>query len=111
MKFLLMMYGDEKAWADQDEQQMKEAMERHERFTQLLIARNALLGGEELAPSGTARTVRTEDSSVTDGPFAESAEQFGGFYLVEAADLDEAVELARQVPEAIVEVRPVIDHS
>lgn len=111
MKFMLLMYGDEKAWESQDEQHEKEAYERHDRFTQMLLARNALVGGEELSPSRTARTVRTEDSSVTDGPFAETAEQFGGYYMIEAADMDEAVELAKQVPEPIVEVRPVIDHS
>ena len=48
--------------------------------------------------------------SVTDGPYAETAEQLGGFYLIEAADLDEAIEIARQLPEPIVEIRPVVEH-
>ena len=113
MKFMLLMYGDEKAWESQDEQHEKEAYERHDRFTQMLLARNALVGGEELTGSTTATTVRNDGDrvGVTDGPYAETAEQLGGFYLIEAADLDEAIELAKRLPEPIVEIRPVVDHS
>ncbi len=66
-------------------------------------------GGAELSRSATATTVRGDGAgaTVTDGPFAEAAEQLGGFYLVEAADLDDAIALARALPEGIVEVRPV----
>ena len=58
-----------------------------------------------------ATTVRNDGDgvSVTDGPYAETAEQLGGFYLIEAADLDEAIEIARQLPEPIVEIRPVVE--
>ncbi|MET0419501.1 MAG: YciI family protein [Actinoplanes sp.] len=109
MKFLLALYGDEKAWESLTEEQMQQSFEQHERFTQMLISRNALVSAEALEPTQSARTVRTEDSSVTDGPFAEAVEQFGGYYLVEAADIEEAVELAKQAPEPYVEVRPVMD--
>jgi hypothetical protein len=109
MKFMLLLYGSEKAFDATDEQQMMAAFERHERFTQMLIARNALVSAEALTETGTAKTVRTAEVSVTDGPFAETAEQLGGFYLIEAADMAEALEIAKQVPEPTVEVRPVMD--
>jgi hypothetical protein len=109
MKFMLLLYGSEKAWDGADEQQMMAAFERHERFTQMLIARNALVSSEALTETTTAKTVHTADTSVTDGPFAETTEQLGGYYLIEAADMEEALEIAKQVPEPTVEVRPVMD--
>jgi hypothetical protein len=76
----------------------------------MLQERDAMRGGAELSRSADATTVRGagDDVSVTDGPFAEAAEQLGGFYLVDAADLDEAIALAKALPEGIVEVRPVV---
>jgi hypothetical protein len=109
MKFMLLLYGSEKAWDSADEEQTAALIEQHERFTQMLIARNALVGGEALTETSTAKTVRNADTSVTDGPFAETTEQLGGFYLIEAADMDEALEIAKQVPEPTVEVRPVME--
>jgi hypothetical protein len=112
MKYALLIYGDEKAWEARDERELLENHERHARFMAMLRARGAMLGGEELTRSATATTIRHAGDrvGVTDGPYAESAEQLGGFYLIEAADLDEALDLARQLPEAIVEVRPVVLH-
>lgn len=109
---MLLIYGDEKVWQACDEEEATEAYERHNRFIEMLTARGALVHSEELGGTGTARTVRNGDAgSVTDGPFAETAEQLGGYYLIEAADMDEAVEIARQLPEPTVEIRPVVDHS
>jgi hypothetical protein len=112
MQYALLIYGDEKVWAARDERELKENHERHGRFMALLRSRDARLGGEELARSATATTIRHDGDqvSVTDGPYAETAEQLGGFYLIEAADLDEAIELAEQLPEGIVEIRPVVPH-
>jgi hypothetical protein len=78
---------------------------------EMLRSRNAAVGGDQLAGSAAATTIRHDGDqvSVTDGPYAETAEQLGGYYLIEAADLDEAIELARQVPEPIVEIRPIIE--
>lgn len=112
MKYALLIYGDEKVWDARDENELRENHERHARFMELLRSRNAMAGGEELAGSATATTIRNGDTgSVTDGPYTETAEQLGGFYLIDAADLDEAIELARALPEPIVEIRPVVDHS
>lgn len=111
MQYLLLIYGDEKVWASRDEQERQANNERHAKFMAMLRERGALLGGEELALASTATTVRNVDRvGVTDGPYAETAEQLGGFYLIEAADLDAALEIARLLPEPIVEVRPVIAH-
>jgi hypothetical protein len=111
MQYALLIYGDEKVWESRDEQDLQANHERHARFMAMLRERGALLGGEELTRSSAATTIRNGDRvGVTDGPYAETAEQLGGFYLIEAADLDEALELARQLPEPIVEVRPVVMH-
>jgi hypothetical protein len=111
MQYALLIYGDEKVWESFTEVQEQENHVGHARFMKLLAERDAMRGGAELSRANTATTIRrTGDGgvSVTDGPFAEAAEQLGGFYLVEAADLDEAIALAKAMPEAIVEVRPVV---
>ena len=111
MKYALLIYQVEKEWAAADEEQRRRAYAAHGRFAALLGERGAALGGEELALSGTATTVR-RDGLLTDGPYAETAEQLGGFYLVEAADLDEALEYARELAAMgdVIEVRPVVVH-
>jgi len=67
-------------------------------------------GGKELASASAATTLRHDgdEVSITDGPFAETAEVLGGFYLIDAADLDEAIAFAREVPEGVVEIRPIV---
>jgi hypothetical protein len=112
MKYALLIYGDEKVWNARDERALQENHERHAWFMTMLRSRNAMAGGEELATSDAATTVRHtgERTSVTDGPYAETAEQIGGFYLIDATDLDEAIELAKQLPELIIEIRPVREH-
>jgi hypothetical protein len=110
MEYALLIYGDDKVWSSYDEEQRRENQARHERFAKLLQERDAMRGGKELARVSAATTLRHsgDDVSVTDGPFAETAEQLGGFYLIEAADLDEAIALARELPEATVEIRPIV---
>lgn len=111
MEFALLIYGDEKTWTEATPDEKREMYAQHDRFTKMLQDRGAIRGGGELDASSTARTIRHGaggDVSVTDGPFAETAEQFGGYYVVEAADMDEAVTLGREVPGAIVEVRPLV---
>ncbi|MCY1141046.1 YciI family protein [Actinoplanes sp. Pm04-4] len=109
MKYALLIYQVEKNWAEADEEQRRQAYEAHGRFAALLKERNADRGGEELALTDTATTIRS-GGLLTDGPYAETAEQLGGFYLVEARDLDEALEFGRALAELgdIVEVRPVV---
>jgi hypothetical protein len=112
VKYALLIYGNEKFWDGRTEQEQRENHERHARFMALMRSRGALLGGEQLTASATATTVRRDGDQVgvTDGPYAETAEQIGGFYVIDAADLDEALTLARQLGEPIVEVRPVVIH-
>lgn len=111
MQYALLIYGDEKVWESRDDQERQANHERHARFMAMLRERGALVGGEELAAASTATTVRNGGQvGVTDGPYAETAEQLGGFYLIEAPDLDAALAFARQLPEPIVEVRPVVRH-
>ena len=85
-------------------------------YTEMLRDRGVIKGGEALQPVTTATTVRIRDGEtlMTDGPFAETKEALGGFYLIEAADLDEAIKLAVACPGALygsIEVRPVLDFS
>ena len=91
-----------------------QVMKDYTDYTQMLKDRGAYLGGEALQPNPTATTVRVQDGKpiVTDGPFIEAKEALGGFYLVEARDLDEALELAAACPGArfgAIEVRPVME--
>ena len=110
MQYALLIYGDEKSWESADGDERRAMYAEHERFMTMLQDRGAIRGGAELASTRTAKTIRhrADDLSVTDGPFAETAEQFGGFYLIEAAGMDEALELAKELPAAVVEVRPLV---
>jgi hypothetical protein len=117
MKYLLLLYGDEGRWADMSEEDMAESVKMWSAFGQKLVDSGAYLAGEGLAPTTEATTVRIQAGEVvhTDGPFAETREQLGGFYLLECPDLDTALGWAAQVPElgagGSVEVRPVMDYE
>lgn len=114
MEYALLIYGDEKLWAARTDEERRELMARHATFAATMVERGAMRSGKELASAGNATTLRrqresVEDTvSVTDGPFAETAEVFGGFYIIEAADLDEAISLAKELPELVVEIRPIV---
>jgi hypothetical protein len=89
-------------------------MEEYLAYSQLLVQRGAMAGGEPLGPTTAATTIRLRGGQrlVTDGPFAETKEALGGFYVIDARDLDEAIELAAKCPGAragSVEVRPVME--
>jgi hypothetical protein len=115
MKYMLVLVAEEGGWQDATPEQMQEEMGRWDAFTQEAKDRGAFVAGEGLQESGTATTVRFNDgdTTVTDGPFAETKEQVGGFYLLECKDLDEALDYARKVPyrSGSVEVRPVMDYE
>lgn len=109
-QYVVLIYEDEQGWISGDPATIQQGIKEHQSFAQEAGAR--LKGGEALQPTATATTVRKDESggfTVTDGPFVETKEVLGGFYLIEAADLDEAIELAKQVPAPFggVEVRPV----
>jgi hypothetical protein len=117
MKYLLTLYGDENRGADRSPEQTQEAMKAWDAFTKETRDAGAFLGGEGLQPTSSATTVAISESGgepiVTDGPFAETKEQLGGFYLLDCNDLDEALEWARKIPfrGGKVEVRPVMDYE
>ena len=109
-QYLILLYEDEQSWADASDEKSAEMLAKHRAFSERY--RDALRGGSALQPQATATTIRgwnTGTPTVTDGPFAETKEALGGFYMVEAADLDEALAIAREVPAPFggVEVRPV----
>ena len=111
MQYVLLIYGTEPTEAVPGDQMAAE-LEGYDAFTQHLRDRGAMLGGEALQPTATATTVRVLDGRTiaTDGPFAETKETLGGFYLVEAADLDEAIAYGAMIPAAkhgSIEVRPI----
>ena len=115
MRYLLLIYGPE-ATEEPLAEEAAAVMAAYNAFTEHIRSKNAYLGGEALEPTATATTVRVRDGQTltTDGPFAETKEQLGGFYLVEAKDLNEAIQIASRIPSArfgSVEVRPVIDFS
>jgi hypothetical protein len=112
-KYLILIYGDEREWAGGGPAERERIEAGHRRFS--AAAGPAVLGGEELMPPDTATTLRQGSAGrplVTDGPFLETKEGIGGFYLLQAADLDAAIALAGLLPEVAaghsgVEIRPV----
>src|ERR687896_1824967 len=116
MKYLCLIYEDEKAWLELPKQQSDAIMGEYFAFTEDIRKRGQYVAGEALHPTQTAATVRVRNgkTSTTDGPFAETKEQLGGFYLVEAKDLNDAIQVAQRIPSArfgSVEVRPIMDFS
>jgi len=112
MQFIMLITEAESRWADIDEKEAGEVIGRYMQWGKEVGEAGKLLGGERLQPTHTATTVRVRDGEtmLSDGPFAETKEQLGGFYLVEADDLDDAIAMAAKIPAAetgSVEVRPV----
>jgi hypothetical protein len=112
MQYLLMIYQNEAEYGKIDAAAGKKMMEEYGAFTQSIIQSGNFKAGDALQPTTTATTVRVRDGKTltTDGPFAETREQLGGYYLVEAKDLDAAVAIAARIPGAktgSIEVRPI----
>jgi hypothetical protein len=111
-QYLILIYENENAYIDPSPQVWQQAMEAHGRFAGQVGERGGkLLGGNALQPTPTATSIRGD--VVTDGPFAETKEALGGYYLIEARDLDQALDIAKLCPAPYggVEVRPVMDTS
>jgi len=114
MHYALLIYTDTEQWQQEYADRPADAMHQaYTAYTQSLIQGGAMKGGEALEPTSTATTVRLRGGQrlVTDGPFAETKEALGGFYLIEARDLDEAIELAARCPGArtgAIEIRPIM---
>jgi hypothetical protein len=116
MKFLAIIYNDESMYANATPEQITATFAAHGSFAEEAGKAGALLGGEGLEPTAAATTVRVRDGErmLTDGPYAETKEQLGGYYLLECADLDAALSWAAKIPEAAsgaVEVRPIMNYE
>jgi hypothetical protein len=113
MQYLLLIYDQEKQWMGMSEADQNAMLNEYMDFTKSLAQSGHYRASNQLHPVAKATTVRVRDKKklVTDGPFAETKEQLGGFYLIEAADLDEAVGIAARIPSArqgSIEVRPIV---
>ena len=113
MKYLLLIYADEKSWGKRSEAARQKTYEEYRELIGELTTDGKYLAGSELAPTTSATTVRVREGRrmVTDGPFAETREQLGGYFLVEANDLDEAIAIAARIPSALegtIEVRALV---
>ena len=116
MKYLAIIYNDESLYADATPQQSGEIFAAHGAFGEEAGKAGVYVGGEGLQGTNTATVVRVRDGErlLTDGPFAETKEQIGGYYILECKDLDEALSWAARIPEAAygaIEVRPVMDYE
>jgi hypothetical protein len=112
MKYLLLIHSDERAEAKMPPQEMESLMADYAKFTERLKATGVYVGGQRLRPTSSATTVRIRsgETLTSDGPFAETKEQLGGFFMIEAKDMAEAVSWGAKVPSAkhgSIEVRPV----
>jgi hypothetical protein len=112
MKYVLLIYGNETAMTSAPEAATKEMLAAYGAYSQAMAEAGVMVSGERLRPSSAATTVRTTNgkTQVLDGPYAETKEQLGGYYVIEAPDLDAALSWAERCPGAthgIVEVRPI----
>ncbi len=114
MKYMLLIHDDEKAWGKLSEAERQKIYSEYGQFGQSIKSAGQYLAGAQLQPTSTATSVRVREGKrlVTDGPFAETREQLGGYYLVDAKNLDEAIGIAARIPSArmgTIEVRPVVE--
>lgn len=113
MRYMMLIYSDEAAEASMSEEELEAMMLQYAAFTKEVRERGVFVDGEPLQPTSTATTVRLREGRVMpqDGPYAETKEQLGGFYILDCADLDEAIVYAAKIPAAArgaIEVRPVM---
>ena len=112
MQYLLMLYADESGWNKLTKEQQEQGVAAYRAYTEALQKAGALKGSNRLQPTSAATTVRVTNgkSQVLDGPYVESKEQIGGYYLIDVPDLDAAISWAARCPGAghgTIEVRPV----
>jgi len=116
MQYMLLIYQNEKAWESMTETERHTQFGAYMKFSEDIRASGHFKAGDALQPIRTATTVRVRNgkTQTTDGPFAETREQLGGYYLIEAKDLDEATKIAARIPDAAIgngsiEIRPVMN--
>ena len=113
MQYICLIYGDEQSSQGMDDEDRNQVMADYMAFTESIGKSGNLVAGDALQPTTTATTVRVRNGEtlVTDGPFAETKEQLGGYYVIDAKDADEALAIAARIPGAqhgSIEVRPVV---
>ena len=116
MQYMLLIYGAEERWGKLGEAERGKILQEYMEFSKSVAGSGHYRAGNELDVTAKATTVRMREGKrmVTDGPFAETKEQLGGYYLVEAKDLDEAIAIGSRIPSArwgSIEVRPIIPHD
>ena len=116
MQYVLLIYGNETQWGTVSAAERNGILKEYMDFSKSIAQSGHYRAGNELHQTSKATTVRVRDKKrvVTDGPFAETKEQLGGYYLIEAKDLDEALGIAARIPSArwgAIEVRPIIPHE
>lgn len=116
MRYLCLIYEDEKWWEKATEADMKQGMAEYNAFTENAKKNGNYISGQALQPTTTAKSVRVRNGklSTTDGPYVETKEQLGGYYLINAKDLNDAVQVASRIPGAkhgTVEVRPIMEFN
>ena len=114
MRYMLLCYDDDQAWDEAGEAALREAMQEAVQLTHEIDAKGQYVTAAPLHPVSTATSVRVREGKrlVTDGPFTETREHLGGFYLIDVSDLDEAIRIAERHPGArhgTVEIRPVME--
>lgn len=114
MRYALLIHYSEAAMVERSEAEQEEIFQEYWKFTQDLVGAGAMRAGEALQPTATATTVSVGEGGTvtTDGPFAETKEQLGGFYIIDVENLDQAIEWAAQIPDAragVIEVRPILE--
>jgi len=115
MQYMLLINTDPSAWESMTPEQQQAGIELYRAYTGELESAGVLVAGDQLMPAATAKQVRSQNGSpfITDGPFAETKETLGGYYLVDCAGLDEALDIAARIPSVrhgSIEVRPVVQH-
>jgi hypothetical protein len=117
MRYMLLIIGDESRYSDMSEEEQAAQLGRWSEYSKELVDAGAFVAGDGLQTSSSATTLRVQDGErvLTDGPFAETKEQIGGYYTIECKDLDEAIDWAAKLPSAafggVTEIRPVMDYA
>src|ERR1051325_302369 len=116
MRYLCLIYSDESMWQKAAKSDLDTMMSEYREFGDSIKKSGHYVGGNRLQPTSAATSIRIRNGkiSTTDGPFAETKEQLGGFYMIEARDLNEAIQIASRIPSArlgSIEVRPIVDFS
>ena len=116
MRYMFILVGEETGWEQASPEDIKAEMDRWQDFGREAVEAGVMVAGDGLQESSTATTLRIQDQGepiVSDGPFAETKEQVGGYYVLDCKDLDEALEWARKLPlsSGAIEVRPVMDYG